>query len=146
MVWCLLFKSSVWPLGVVKFNPVFDDPFGLKSVLQFMQVDSLWFQGPPQALNKDVVEVTTFAVHRDFDIGILNRPGFTGECFVQMSGNFIKVVHVYIEGLLCFIWCDISDRTVQTFGVVPIEPFQGFPFNLAHGFPRAKEVDDFGFE
>jgi hypothetical protein len=33
----------------------------------------------------------------------LNRPGFTGECFVQISGNFIKVVHVCIEGLLCFL-------------------------------------------
>ena len=76
----------------------------------------------------------------------LNRPGFTGECFVQILGYFIKVVHVFIKGLLCFLWRDISDGTVQALGVVPVDPFQGFPFNLSHGFPRAKEVDDFGFE
>ncbi len=76
----------------------------------------------------------------------LNRPGFTGGYFVQMSGDFIKDVHVCIEGLLCFLRCNVIDCAVQAFGVVPVDPFQGFPFNLAHGFPRAEEVDDFGFK
>ncbi len=76
----------------------------------------------------------------------LNRPGFTGERFVQISGDFIKVVHVCIESLLCFLWRDISDGAVQAFGVVPIDPFQGFPFDPADGFPWAEEIDDFGFE
>jgi len=33
---------------------------------------------------------------------ILNRPGFTGGCFVQMSGYFIKHIQVCIECLLSF--------------------------------------------
>jgi len=78
--------------------------------------------------------------------GRLNRPGFTGECFVQILGHFIKVVQVCIECLLRFLWRDVSDGTVQALGVVPIDPFQGFPFDPADGFPRAEEVDDFGFE
>jgi hypothetical protein len=32
----------------------------------------------------------------------LNRPGFTGGCFVQMSGYFIKHIQVCIECLLSF--------------------------------------------
>jgi hypothetical protein len=63
-----------------------------------------------------------------------------------MSGNFIKVVHLCIEDLLCFERCDIANGAVQAPGVVPVHLFQGFPFDLPHGFPRAKEVDDFGFE
>ena len=76
----------------------------------------------------------------------MNRPGFTGECFVQMSGNFIKVVHVFIEGLLCFLRCDVANGAVQALGVVPVDPFQGFPFDPTDGFPGAQKVDDFGFE
>ena len=63
-----------------------------------------------------------------------------------MSGDFIKSVQICIEGLLRFLWRDVSDGTVQAFGVVPVHPFQGFPFKPTDGFPRAEEVDDFGFE
>ncbi len=38
----------------------------------------------------------------------MNRPGFTGDRFVQMSGNFIKFIHVCIENLLCFLWRDVA--------------------------------------
>ena len=31
-------------------------------------------------------------------------------------------------------------------GVVPVDPFLGFPFDLANGFPRAEEAYDPGFE
>jgi len=77
---------------------------------------------------------------------LLTRPGFTGDCFVQMSGDFIKGIQVCIEILLRFLWRDISDCAVQALSVVPVHPFQGFPFDPADGFPRAEEVDDFGFE
>jgi len=35
---------------------------------------------------------------------------------------------------------------VQAFGVVPVDPFQGFPFYLAHRFPGAEEIDYLGLE
>ena len=56
------------------------------------------------------------------------------------------VVQVCIECLLCFLWRDVSDCAVQAFIVAPVRPFQGFPFDPADGFPRAKDVDDFGFD
>ena len=44
------------------------------------------------------------------------------------------------------MWRDVSDGAVQTFGVVPIDPFQRFPFDLAHRLPRTEEIDDLGLE
>jgi hypothetical protein len=38
----------------------------------------------------------------------LNRPGFTGECFVQILGHFIKGIQICIERLLCFLWRDMD--------------------------------------
>ena len=76
----------------------------------------------------------------------MNRPGFTGECFVQILRHFIKVVQVFIECLLRFLWRDVANGAVQAFIVVPVHPFQGFPFDPTDGFPGAKKVDDFGFE
>ena len=99
-----------------------------------------------EALRQDVYTAVTKHQLPCFWYAVLNRPGFTGEYFVQNLSYFIKGIQVCIEVLLCFFWCYISDRAVQAFCVVPVHPFQGFPFNLAHGFPRAKEVNDFGFE
>ena len=64
--------------------------------------------------------------------GELNRPGFTGERLVQILGCFFMCVQGFIEHLLCFVRRDISDGAVKTLGVVPIDPFQRFPFKLAH--------------
>ena len=41
---------------------------------------------------------------------------------------------------------DISDGAVKAFGVVPVDPFQGFPFYLAHRFPGAEEVNYLGLD
>ena len=54
---------------------------------------------------------------------------------------------------------DVSDRAEQAAIVIPIDPFQGFPFDFAHRFPWTDLVDalpgmrlpsiakkDFGFE
>ena len=46
----------------------------------------------------------------------LNRPGFTGEFFVQMLGDHIKVVQVCIEDPLCFVWRDVPDGFKQALG------------------------------
>ena len=61
----------------------------------------------------------------------LNRPGFAGERLVRMLGCFFIWVQGLIEHLLCFMRRDISDGAVKAFGVVPIYPFQRFPFKLA---------------
>ena len=63
---------------------------------------------------------------------IVNRPRFTGERLVQILGCFFMCVQGFIEHLLCFVRRDISDGAVKTLGVVPIDPFQRFPFKLAH--------------
>ena len=62
----------------------------------------------------------------------MNRPRFTGERLVQILGCFFMCVQGFIEHLLCFVRRDISDGAVKTLGVVPIDPFQRFPFKLAH--------------
>ena len=61
-----------------------------------------------------------------------HRPRFTGERLVQILGCFFMCVQGFIEHLLCFVRRDISDGAVKTLGVVPIDPFQRFPFKLAH--------------
>ena len=62
----------------------------------------------------------------------VNRPLFAGERLVRMLGCFFMWVQGCIEHLLCFMQRDISDSAVQAPGVVPIDPFQRFPFKLAH--------------
>ena len=63
-------ESVVRPLGFVKPNSVFDDAFGLEPVLQFMQVDSLLFRGPPQPFDEDVIKITAPPIRRNFDIRV----------------------------------------------------------------------------
>ncbi len=62
----------------------------------------------------------------------LNRLGFTKERLVQMLGCFFICIQGFIKHRFCFMRRDISDGTVQALGVVPIDPFQRFPFKLAH--------------
>ncbi len=42
----------------------------------------------------------------------VNRPGFTGGCFVQMSGYFIKHIQVCIECLLSFVRRSVTNGAV----------------------------------
>ena len=41
---------------------------------------------------------------------------------------------------------DLADGADDTVVVIPIGPFEGFPFDLAHRFPWADLVDDVSFE
>lgn len=50
------------------------------------------------------------------------------------------------RGLLCFIWRDVTDGAVQVRLVIPVDPFQGFPFDLTDGLPGSEELDDLGLE
>jgi hypothetical protein len=67
---CPLIKGGVRPIGILKANSVIDDPFRLKSVGNFMQIDGLLLQGPPQFFNLDVVQITAPAIQQDFDFAI----------------------------------------------------------------------------
>ena len=41
---------------------------------------------------------------------------------------------------------DVSDWAKKSAVVIPIDPFQGFPFDFAHRFPWSDLVDHLGFE
>ena len=43
------------PLGVVEVDPLADDPLGPEAIRQFVQIDRLVFERPPQAFDEDVV-------------------------------------------------------------------------------------------
>ena len=58
------------PLDVVEADPIFDNPFGLEPVLQFMQVYGLLFEGSPQPFDEDVVEITATPIHRYFYVRV----------------------------------------------------------------------------
>ena len=76
----------------------------------------------------------------------LNRPGFSGECFVHHSGCFFKLVVLLAECVLLFVRCLVADGTVQSVLVASMHPFHGFSFKPAFGFPPAEMLDDFGRE
>ena len=67
---CPLIKGGVRPIGILKrlaFNLIH---IRLKSVGNFMQIDGLLLQGPPQFFNLDVVQITAPAIQQDFDFAI----------------------------------------------------------------------------
>ena len=67
---CPFIKGGVRALRIVKSNPVINDLFCLETVGDFMQIDGLLLQGPPQFFNLDVVQITAPAIQQDFDFAI----------------------------------------------------------------------------
>lgn len=59
--------SSVGALAVVEGNPASDGDLCLRACFQGVQIDALILQGPPQALDEDVLEAELLAVHRNSD-------------------------------------------------------------------------------
>ncbi len=57
--------GNVWAPMVVESDPRSDGGLCLRPGLPGVQVDAFVFQGPPQALDEDVVDAASFAVHRD---------------------------------------------------------------------------------
>ena len=57
-------------LRVVEPDPVFDDRVWLGSRRDFVQIDGLLFERPPQPFDEDVVEIAAPPVHRDFDVSL----------------------------------------------------------------------------
>ena len=53
--------GSVWALVVVECDPASDASFSLRSGFPCVQVDAFILQGPPEALDEDVVEAAPLA-------------------------------------------------------------------------------------
>ena len=65
--------------------------------------------------------------------------------FRKPVSSFHKSCLDLVESLLCLVWRDVSDSAVQAFGVVPADPFEGFPLDMADGLLGAEEIDHFSF-
>jgi hypothetical protein len=57
--------GSLWAMVVVEGDPAPDASPGLRPSLPGVQIDAFILQGPPEALDEDVVEAAPFAVQRD---------------------------------------------------------------------------------
>ena len=55
--------GGVGTLVVVEGDPASDASLGLRPGFPGVKIDAFVFQGPPESLDKDVVEVSGFAVH-----------------------------------------------------------------------------------
>ena len=89
------------PLGVVEPYPIFDHPFGLEPVLQFVQIDSFLFEGPPQPFDEDIVEISASTIHRDLDVGFgqIGDPG--GPCELRpLIGIHDLGLAIFCDGLV----------------------------------------------
>ena len=63
-----------------------------------------------------------------------------------MITRLFDVIQGSVESLLCFVRCDISDGAVRARVVIPVDPFQGFPFDLTNRLPGSKERMTLGLE
>ena len=72
--------GGVGPQVVVEGDPASDAGLGLGSGFPGMQIDAFIFQRPPEALDEDVVQVSGFAIHRDFGLGPLQPVGPVEGC------------------------------------------------------------------
>ena len=63
------------PFAVIKIHPIPNDPFGREAVGQFVEINRLEFQRPPQPLDEDVVHAATATIHGDAHAGVLEDGG-----------------------------------------------------------------------
>ena len=66
--------DRMWPLGIVKIDPIADDLFGLEPIRQLVQIDRLVFKRAPQPLDEDVVHAAAPAIHGDRNLRRLGAP------------------------------------------------------------------------
>jgi hypothetical protein len=57
--------GSVRALVIIKSDPAPDASPCLRSGLPSVEIDAFIVEGPPQALDEDIVDAAPFAVHRD---------------------------------------------------------------------------------
>ena len=67
--------GGVGPLVVVEGDPASDARLGLRPGFPSVQVNTFILQRPPETLDKDVVQVSGFAIHGDFGLGSLQPVG-----------------------------------------------------------------------
>ena len=60
----------MWSLGIIKLEPLFDNPFGCKAVFKFVEINSFVFQATPQAFNEYVIHATPAPIHRETELTI----------------------------------------------------------------------------
>ncbi len=94
--------GSVWAMVVVEGDPAPDAGPGLRSGFPSVQVDAFILQGPPEALDEDVVEAASLAVHRDPGADALQPVG-PGE-----GRELRPLIGVHDLG-----WTELVDRLVQ---------------------------------
>jgi hypothetical protein len=75
----------------------------------------------------------------------MNRHGFTGEFLVQWLGCFwqrssVRRIPPLLRGR------DVSNGAVQAGVAIPVDPFQGFPFDLTNRLSGAEALDALGLE
>ena len=58
-----LIKGGVRALRVVEPDPIIDDAFCLEAVSDFVQINGLLLERPPQPFDEDVIEVATPTIH-----------------------------------------------------------------------------------
>ena len=141
-------------LRVVEPNPVIDDPFCLEAVGDFMQVNGLLLQRPPQPFNKDVVRYRP-------------RPSLTGRCLhanTGRHGNFdvnvgqirdpscicVLAALICIRYFRCSIFCDSllqrldAEAGVQRISKPPRQNLACRPVHDCHQIQKAAFDGDVG--
>ena len=95
--------------GFAEWADVFDDPVVATALLDRLLHHAVVVQ----------IEGASYRLRGHTDLvpehvraNALNRPGFTGEFFVQNLCDFIKGVHACIEGLLHFLRRPVTDCAV----------------------------------
>lgn len=83
--------GGVGPLVVVECDPASDTRLGLGPGFPGVQIDACVFQGSPQALNEDVVQLAGFAVHGDLDLGPFQLVGPVEGCELTALDALLRV-------------------------------------------------------
>ena len=114
-------------LAVVTINPAADSDPCLASCFECVEIDAFVFERPPESLDHDVVHPAPFAVHRDFDVGILQ---YAGE---RIAGKLAALI-----GVEDFRLAETAERLLQRLNAelrmhrVRQAPAQHFPRRPVH--------------
>ena len=127
--------SSVRALRIVKANPVIADPFCLKAIGDFMQIDGRLFQRPPQSFNRDVVQIAAPAIHWYFDYGFSQSCDSAGACILTA---LIRVHALWLAVLRnSLLQCLNTEASIQRIWRPPSQQFSRCPIHDHHQIQKA---------